>query len=289
MIPSSYKEYYGDENRWFLGVVLDINDPEQLGRVKVRIYGVHPDNTIDASLDDLPWSHVSVPVTEGGSSGIGTNTGIKPMAQVYGIFLDGKNSQIPLILGSIPKIEAAETYQSNIQEQRDKDLKLKGSTNLEKAFEYFVSEEGGFFTPEQACGILGNLHVENGVNLRNSKDLDPDIDATEKDGAKAFGIAQWNDAPRAANREGGLTRYAELLDFSAKNGLDYRTLYAQLSFIKYELFKYKALLGIGELRMAETPEQASEVFQDKYERPQRTIETTEERKKEARKYFERFA
>jgi hypothetical protein len=288
MIPTSYKEYYGDETRWFLGTVLDINDPEQLGRVKVRIYGVHPDNTNDASLDDLPWSHVSVPITEGGSSGIGSNTGIKPMAQVYGIFLDGKNSQIPLVLGSIPKIEAAETYQGNIQEARD-DSKLRGATNLEKAFEYFVSEEGGSFTPEQACGILGNLHVENGVNLRNSKDLDPTIDATEKDGAKAFGIAQWNDAPRAANREGGLTRYAELLDFSAKNGLDYRTLYAQLSFIKYELFKYKALLGIDELKRAETPEQASEVFQREYERPQNTIETTEERKKEARKYFERFA
>lgn len=284
MIPTSYKEYYGDETRWFLGIVMDINDPEELGRLKVRIFGIHPDNTIDASLDDLPWSHVAVPITEGGSSGIGANTGIKPMAQVYGIFLDGKNSQLPLILGSIPKIEAAETYQSNIQEQRGSTL--KGGTNLEKTFEYFISEEGGSFTPEQACGILGNLHVENGVNLRNPKDLDPTIDAKEKDGAKAFGIAQWNDAPRAANREGGLTRYAELLDFSAKNGLDYNTLYAQISFIKYELFKYKSLLGINELKQAETPEQASEVFENKYERPAKG--STEERQIEARKYFERF-
>lgn len=288
MIPNHYKEYYGDDNRWFLGTVISIQDPLELGRVKVRIYGIHADNTVDMPHDDLPWAPVVVSVTEGGSSGIGTNIGIKPMAQVFGFFIDGKNSQLPIVLGSIPKIESAETYDENkvIASQADS-LKLKGKTNLEKAFEYFVSEEGGAFSPEQACGIIGNLHVENAVNLRNPQDLDPTIDAQEKDGARAFGIAQWNDSPRAASREGGLTRYAELLDFSAKNGLDYKSLYAQLSFIKYELFKYKSLYGVAELQRAETPEQASEIFESKYERPAEG--STEQRQKESRKYFERFA
>ena len=73
MIPTTYKEYYGDETRWFIGVVKDINDPIELGRVKVRIFGVHSENVQDISDGDLPWAQVAVPITEGGSSGIGTN------------------------------------------------------------------------------------------------------------------------------------------------------------------------------------------------------------------------
>ena len=209
MIPNIYKDYYGDETRWFIGTVVSISDPEELGRVKVRIFGIHSDNTIDIPNSDLPWAHVVAPITEGGSSGIGTNVGIKPLAQVYGIFIDGKNSQVPLVFGSIPKFES---YIKNSIDEGDAavtnpdDTRLRGGSNIEKAFNFFISEEGGNFTVEQACGILGNYHVENGVNLRSSKDFDPDASAVEKDGARAYGLAQWNDAPRAANVAGEIGR-----------------------------------------------------------------------------------
>lgn len=286
MIPVSYKEYYGDETRWFIGTVLDINDPEELGRVKVRIFGIHSDNTQDIPASALPWAHVVAPITEGGSSGIGTNVGIKPLAQVYGIFIDGKNSQVPLILGSIPKIESQRREAVDVRSVKDPDnTELRGGTNIEKAFNFFISEEGGEFTVEQACGILGNYHVENGVNLRASKDFDPDVSAVEKDGARAYGLAQWNDAPRAANYAGGLTRYAELLDFAAKNGLDSKDLYTQLQFTKYELYKYK-FLGIADLKSAQTVDEASLVFEKKYLRP--APGSTEDRQNESRNYFEVF-
>ena len=98
MIPYSYQQYYGDETRWFLGIVIDINDPEQLGRVKVLIFGVHGEDTIDVPNRDLPWAHVVTPITECGSSGIGANVGIKPLAQVYGIFLVGKNFKVHFVI-----------------------------------------------------------------------------------------------------------------------------------------------------------------------------------------------
>ena len=78
MIPRNYRDYYGDDTRWFLGTVISIQDPMELGRVRVRIYGIHSDNTVDMPHEDLPWAHVVVGVLEGGSSGIGANTGIKP-------------------------------------------------------------------------------------------------------------------------------------------------------------------------------------------------------------------
>ena len=59
--------------------------------------------------EDLPWATVLVPATEGGISGTGRSpNGIQQGAWVFGIFLDGKHSQNPLILGSLPKIETAD-------------------------------------------------------------------------------------------------------------------------------------------------------------------------------------
>ncbi len=290
MIPYSYQQYYGDETRWFLGIVIDINDPEQLGRVKVRIFGVHGENTIDVPNRDLPWAHVVTPITEGGSSGIGANVGIKPLAQVYGIFLDGQNSQVPLVIGSIPKIETSKNVSDERESKRgtsaykDADEKRLGpGKNTVKAFNFFTSAEGGSFTPEQACGILGNLHVENGVNVNPGEDLDPArAPVEESDGALAYGIAQWNDAARAANVKNGLTRYSELVDFSAKNGYNWESLFAQLQFIKYELIQYK-FLGRHLLIRANTVEEATVVFEKEYLRPQPG--STEERTKEALSYF----
>ena len=77
----------------------------QLGRIRVRIHGIHTDNTQEIPDDGLPWAQTIVPITEGGTNGLGNITGIQPNARVFGIFLDGANSQLPLILGSLPKLE----------------------------------------------------------------------------------------------------------------------------------------------------------------------------------------
>lgn len=95
-------EFYGDDSRWFIGVVSQIGDVRNLGRVRVRIFGIHNENTTKVKPSDLPWASVVVPVTQGGVSGSTMPDGIQVGAQVYGIFLDGKHSQSPLILGSIP-------------------------------------------------------------------------------------------------------------------------------------------------------------------------------------------
>lgn len=289
MIPNLYSDYYGDDTRWFIGTVLSISDPEELGRVRVRINGIHSDNTIDIPSDDLPWAHIVTPTTEGGSSGIGANTGIKPMAQVYGIFIDGKNSQLPLVIGSIPKIEHPskdfEDIGPGVARNFD-DEKLTGGTNAEKAFNFFISPVGGQFTVEQACAILGNFHVENGVNLRASKDFDPDAINVARDGSRAYGIAQWNDSPISANKDNKLSRYAELLDFSIKNGLDYKTMYAQLSFTRYELYRYKIVYETAKFQNTETVDEASEVFEKSYFKE--SPGSTDERKKNSRDYYEEF-
>lgn len=95
-------EYYGDDTRWFVGVVKDINDPAKLGRVRVRIFGIHTHVTDLIADTELPWANVVMPVTHGGTSQQTPPTGIDIGAQVFGVFMDGGHSQVPLVLGSIP-------------------------------------------------------------------------------------------------------------------------------------------------------------------------------------------
>jgi len=105
MIPKNYIELYGDQTRWFTGRVVSLDDPKQLGRVRVRVYGIHTEDTSMIPDEDLPWAQVVVPVTQGGTAGFGNNLGIQVDTFVFGMFLDGQNSQLPLVLGSLPKQE----------------------------------------------------------------------------------------------------------------------------------------------------------------------------------------
>lgn len=101
------KEFYGDDVRFFIGIVEDnTNDPDFLGRVRVRILGLHNAYTEDVPTEKLPWATVLVPATYGGVSGVGRSpNGIENGSWVFGMFMDGKHSQNPLIIGTIPKIE----------------------------------------------------------------------------------------------------------------------------------------------------------------------------------------
>ena len=106
-IPNTLMDFYGDHTRWFIGDIKSINDPLQLGRAQVRIYGIHVGSQNDIPDADLPWAQPLMPITEGGTNGLGNNLGIQVGARVFGVFLDGEHSQNPLILGSPPKYEEA--------------------------------------------------------------------------------------------------------------------------------------------------------------------------------------
>lgn len=96
--------FYGDNIRWFIGDVVSISDPTSLGRIKVRIHGLHQSQIRD---EDLPFAQTVVPINEGGTKELGNVLGIQVGARVFGIFMDGQNSQLPLIIGSLPKYEDA--------------------------------------------------------------------------------------------------------------------------------------------------------------------------------------
>ena len=71
-------------------------------RVKVRIMGYHPQNTVELKDEDLPWATVLLPTTAGsGKGGKGKPIRIQPSDVVIGFFLDGDDAQQPVIFGVI--------------------------------------------------------------------------------------------------------------------------------------------------------------------------------------------
>lgn len=109
----------------FVAVVVDVNDPEQFGRLKIRIYGLH-DDTSRVPDDMLPWARVLHPVNTAMHNGVsGPVTGAVVGTTVVGYFVD-EAKQIPLVEGvlgrnsdtvrDIPKANTGEDYNEVIQD-----------------------------------------------------------------------------------------------------------------------------------------------------------------------------
>lgn len=120
---------------------------------------------------------------------------------------------------------------------------LGGSPNAAIAFDFLV---GKGLSQEQAAGVVGNLQVESWVNPRSDA---PDPTKTDPS-ARGRGIASW-----------GPPRWRNLLTFAA--GRDPWALDTQLDFLWSELPSQ----GLQELLATNTVEDATVVFQNRFENP----------------------
>jgi hypothetical protein len=94
-------QFIGGEFSWFTGVIEDINDPDNLNRVKVRCHGWHTLNASLVSTENLPWATVMMPVTSASIQGNGGNHHLEVGSWVVGFFRDGPSAQDPMVMGSI--------------------------------------------------------------------------------------------------------------------------------------------------------------------------------------------
>ena len=78
---------------WFMGVVEDNNDPQKLGRARVRCFGFHTEDKALLPTEDLPWAYA---ISGNYSSAI---TVPQLNSWVWGFFLDGKFAQQPMLIG----------------------------------------------------------------------------------------------------------------------------------------------------------------------------------------------
>lgn len=96
--------------KWFEGVVEDRFDPLELGRVRVRVYGLHTSQKVKSELEGIPteellWMNVLTDPQSARVSGIGHSPmGLVEGSEVFGYFRDPM-CQVGVIIGSIGGIE----------------------------------------------------------------------------------------------------------------------------------------------------------------------------------------
>ena len=103
------KNFMGKDGfTWFVGVVEDREDPKHLGRIKVRCLGYHTEDLGKLPTSDLPWAHPMNPITSATVSGVGQSPlGCVEGSWVVGFFTDGKDAQMPCIIGTLPGVPAS--------------------------------------------------------------------------------------------------------------------------------------------------------------------------------------
>ena len=85
--------------KFWYGIVEDRQDPLKIGRVRVRVHGVHTHIKDQISTPDLPWAQVLLPTTEAGLSGFGRGNGLVEGSTVFGFWRDENYMQDPVVLG----------------------------------------------------------------------------------------------------------------------------------------------------------------------------------------------
>jgi hypothetical protein len=82
--------------KWFEGEIVDVDDPEKLGRVKVRETLGHSNRV---SSEDLFWSHVLMPPTGANAKGAGVSpVGLTEDSKVIGFKI---NETLSYVIGSV--------------------------------------------------------------------------------------------------------------------------------------------------------------------------------------------
>jgi hypothetical protein len=225
-------QYYGDDVRWFIATVIDARPPkgENLeGRVQIRIHGTMSPSTRDIPQADLPWAQVLIPTTEGGTSGLGATPRLEAGTIVFGFFMDGKSSQTPIVLGSLPTFEYASPIQvgqdpgfveepfTNPRATVNEDLvensnvgEISEETRLARQSEAIRYLTANGWSREQAVGMTAALDISSGMVTGYSQD------------GQRYGIGGWQetDAERLRNSIENFDEFGDQLEFvnsEAKN------------------------------------------------------------------------
>lgn len=230
------KQYYGDDNRWFLGYIINSAPPAGLeGRVKVRIIGVHNPSTNEVPEKDLPWAQVLIPTTEGGSSGIGRIPNLNKGAFVFGVFLDGVASQTPLVLGSLPHTELPTSIQSDrrsdLTNTFNYDQKRIQNVTINSILKDDVSDAGISIRRQQSMKFF----LDNGYSPIHAAAITGALETASRfvtyGGQTSIGIANWSVNSSIGNRYAGLIRFSN----SYQPAIDWKLYSTQLQYVLFEL------------------------------------------------------
>ena len=256
------QEFYGDDYRWFFGTIINAQPPAGLeGRVKIRINGVHNPEISEIPEKDLPWAQVLVPSTEGGISGYGRIPQMLAGSFVFGVFLDGVSSQIPLVLGSLPRTEFPTRTQTGRVSDRERSIRFQNcvtnellnddlrttSTQLrrQQSMKFFLDNG---YSLIHAAAITGGLQGVSAFETYNEDEDDTLI-----------GIAAWNRSNVVGSRFNGLLSFSQ----SFQPIVDWRLYSTQLQYVLFEL-RNRFSSANRRLKNTENIKEASSIINEYY-------------------------
>ena len=173
-------DYLGrDGYTWWVGEVEDIEDPSQIGRVRVRILGWYTGNSEgDAYLKEvpretLPWATCLLPCDQPQIKSAGTSTELQVGAWVLGFFLDGEEAQLPCVLGAFRGFQQQESNAVTTLADPEIGKKLKTNTPQQQSLAGQEARDGNPFpkiplTPASPMGQVEEARG-GGVNTAESR------------------------------------------------------------------------------------------------------------------------
>jgi hypothetical protein len=200
--------------------------------VKVRINGVHNPSTGEIPEKDLPWAQVLIPTTEGGVSGYGRIPQILAGSFVFGCFLDGKSSQIPLIMGSLPRLEFPTNVQLGKTGTVETNARLQNSVQNPLAQDDIA--ETSIQLRRQQCM---KFFLDNGYNLIHSAAITGALQGVSRfltfheEETPQIGIVSWERSDNIGSRFNGLLAFSQQFQPTS----DWRLFSIQLSYVLFEL------------------------------------------------------
>lgn len=224
-------DYYGDTNKWFVGIVTDVIDDSF---VRVRVFGIHNMHDRNRLPDtDLPPALVVYPTT-GGQAGSGSiSHNITVDSWVVGFFADGDDAQYPVVTGVINGSKysmssyktgggefVGDGYTPDGQVPGGVDpggtTNIPGDSNAAKVYNYIYAKL-------QAEGSSNDIHMHTSAAMGVIK-LESGFNpaALNPDGV-AYGLCQWRSRKQLMFRMYGKTkRLDQQLDFMwyELNGLE---------------------------------------------------------------------
>ena len=159
----------------YYGVVESRDDPKQLGRLKVRIIGLHTENKIQLPTKDLPWA--TVLSHDGAQSGLGHT----PSFYVEGTWLlvgfFDTDRQEPYVLGGLPGIP--EGLGNPNKGYNDPNRRTDDETKIEYNHSVYPTIAGTSDVHENARGSLLSSNATNRDTIRKISIPSADFDGFE--------------------------------------------------------------------------------------------------------------
>ena len=169
---------------WFYGVVEDIEDPLQIGRVRVRILGDHSQSKNLIPTEDLPWAYVINDIHSSSMQGIGHSpTGLYVLGSwVFGFYGDGIDKQQPIIQGSFGGIPESIPWKPSKKADEEGDESLEQDDEVNVGFQD-PNEEfpmGEYIFEQDTNRLARNAPDDHAFEI--PEDLVPELEKMIEDG-----------------------------------------------------------------------------------------------------------